>query len=528
MQPLIIDSFAGGGGASTGIELALGRSPDYAIDHDGAALAMHEANHPETVHLKSDIWGVEPLDVTKGRPVGLLWASPDCKHFSKARGGAPRDSNIRDLAWIVVKWAEQVKPDVIIMENVGEFVTWGPIGEDGQPIKEFAGQTFDLWKARLRKAGYRLRWEELRACDYGDPTIRKRFVMVARRDGRPIVIPKPTHGAPDSQAVKRGKLQPFRTAAECVDWSLPCPSIFDTSEEIMEKHGLRAVRPLADNTLRRIARGVQRYVIEAKKPFIVVCNHAGEGFRGQGLDDPLATITAARDAVIAPHLMTMRNAGKPFTAGDEPTHTLTAGGAHMMAVSAFLAQHNGGPRNEGSTGRAADAPLSTVTVRGTQQTLVAANMISMHGSSRRDGEVDDPVPTITAGGGHAGMVAAFLAKYYGTDQDPRLDGPLHPLTTKDRFGLVTVEIAGEEYAIVDIGMRMLTPRELFTAQGFPPDYVIEGVWEERDDDWHFKPFTKDTQIKCVGNSVCPGLAKALVEANCQHLMANHLARQGEA
>lgn len=261
-QPMIIDSFAGGGGASTGIEMALGRSPDVAINHSAKALALHAANHPEAIHLDSNIWDVDPLSVTQGRHVGLLWASPDCKHFSKAKGGAPRDRNIRDLAWVVVKWAEFAKPDLICMENVEEFVTWGPVDNDGQPIKELAGLTFDLWLRHLRKAGYKVQWRELRACDYGAPTIRKRWFLIARRDGRPIVWPKPTHGDPRSAAVRQGRLQPWLGAHTCIDWSLPCPSIFDSAAEIMAKHSLRAVRPLARNTLARIARGMGRYVIE--------------------------------------------------------------------------------------------------------------------------------------------------------------------------------------------------------------------------------------------------------------------------
>ncbi|MFB9224311.1 DNA cytosine methyltransferase [Paracoccus cavernae] len=264
--PMIIDSFAGGGGASTGIELALGRSPDVAINHSQKALALHAANHPETLHLDSNIWDVEPLTVTQGRHVGLLWASPDCKHFSKAKGGAPRDRNIRDLAWVVVRWAKWAKPDVICMENVEEFTTWGPVDNDGQPIKEFAGQTFDDFINGLKAAGYRVQWRELRACDYGAPTIRKRWFLVARRDGRPIVWPKATHGDPASAEVKKGKLSPWIGADSCIDWSLPCPSIFDTSAEVMEKLGLKAKRPLADNTLARIARGMKRYVIEAERP----------------------------------------------------------------------------------------------------------------------------------------------------------------------------------------------------------------------------------------------------------------------
>lgn len=293
-NPLIIDSFAGGGGASTGIELALGRSPDVAINHSAAALALHAANHPSTLHLDSNIWDVDPLTVTKGRHVGLLWASPDCKHFSKAKGGAPRDRNIRDLAWVVVRWAEFAKPDVICMENVEEFVTWGPVDSDGQPIKEFAGQTFELWVKRLKKAGYQVRWRELRACDYGGPTIRKRWFLVARRDGRPIVWPKPTHGNPVSAEVRKGKLLPWVGAHTCIDWSLPCPSIFDTGAEIMARHGLRAVRPLAKNTLARIARGMRRYVIEAERPFLVNLTHGG---RVEDVADPFRTITGAHGPI---------------------------------------------------------------------------------------------------------------------------------------------------------------------------------------------------------------------------------------
>lgn len=273
MLPMIIDSFAGGGGASTGIELALRRSPDVAINHSANALALHAANHPDTLHLDSNIWDVDPLQVTGGRRVGLLWASPDCKHFSKAKGGKPRDKNIRDLAWVVVDWAEKAKPDVILLENVEEFRTWGPLDIHGQPIKELAGLEFERWSRRLKRAGYKMEWRELRACDYGAPTIRKRFVMIARRDGQRIVWPKPTHGDPTSRDVRKGKLQPWRIAAECIDWSLPCPSIFDSAAEILAKHQLRAVRPLANNTLARVARGMKRYVLEAERPFLVNLTH---------------------------------------------------------------------------------------------------------------------------------------------------------------------------------------------------------------------------------------------------------------
>lgn len=487
--PLIIDSFAGGGGASTGIEMALGRSPDVAINHSAKALALHAANHPETLHLDSNIWDVEPLTVTKGRHVGLLWASPDCKHFSKAKGGAPRDRNIRDLAWVVVKWVEDAKPDVVCMENVEEFVTWGPLGNDGQPIKELAGVTFDLWLKRLRKAGYKVQWRELRACDFGAPTIRKRWFLVARRDGRPIVWPKPTHGDPKSAEVRKGKLLPWVGAHTCIDWSLPCPSILDTGAEIMAKHGLRAVRPLAKNTLARVARGMGRYVIEAERPFLV-------SLKG----------TDRRDSPV-----------------DAPHPTVLAGGGHSALVVPSIV-----------------APVLTYAQQG--------------GGNRPATDPHHTICAIAASGSHQTPVAAFFAKYYGTGDGARTDDPMHTVTVKDRMAhmqaqlaappfapehhararqvakflrehgawdggeFVTLEIGGASYIVIDIGMRMLTPRELFRAQGFPEDYVIEGVWnQDEDGEWHWQAFAKDVQVSCCGNSVCPPLAAALVRANCQHL-----------
>lgn len=696
--PMIIDSFAGGGGASTGIELALGRSPDVAINHSAAALALHEANHPDTLHLDSNIWDVEPREVTKGRHVGLLWASPDCKHFSKAKGGKPVDRNVRDLAWVVVKWAEEVKPDVIIMENVEEFPTWGPVGEDGQPIKEFAGITYNAWVKRLRKAGYKTSSRELRGCDYDDPTIRKRWFFVARRDGLPIVWPKPTNGDPHSRAVKSGKLKPWRTAAECIDWSLPCPSIFDTSKQIKDKHGLRAKRPLADNTLARVACGMKRYVLDADKPFLVNLTH---GARTEAADEPFRTITGANrgeKAVVAPHVMTMRNAGKPFNGADEPTHTVTAGGAGLSLVSPSLvsiAHGDSGGRREypltdpygvvtaggvahavvaptllrhfgASVGAKADAPaptivaggggktgiiapilshlytsntrggsgspglpIKTVTAGGQHHAVVApvltyaqqggrsrdpqaphhtitasrkdqnaviipalvqtgygersgqaprsldphaplgtavaggikhaavAAFVTQHNKARKGvnpgRRIDVPISTITQTGSQQNWVAPYFAKYYGTAQGNRTDEPCHTVTVNDRFAhvqadlappsfgpeheerarevaeflrandawdggeFVTLTIEGETFVVVDIGLRMLTPRELFNAQGFPPDYVIEGVWKQEGDDWTWHPFTKSVQVSCCGNSVCPGIAKALVAANASHL-----------
>lgn len=479
-RPLIVDSFAGGGGASTGIELALGRSPDIAINHDAAALSMHEANHPETLHLNSNIWRVDPRDACKGRPVGLAWFSPDCKHHSKAKGGKPVEKNIRDLAWVVVMWAQRVKPDVIMLENVEEFRDWCPLTPDNKPDPERRGETFDLWVKQLRALGYRVQHRELRACDYGAPTIRKRLFVIARRDGLPIVWPEPTHGAPDSAEVLAGKRKPWRTAAEIIDWSLPCPSIFDTSEEIMAKFGLRAVRPLKDATLRRIARGVMRYVVEAQQPFIVGCG----GRMGQSPERPVSS----------------------------PMQTLTAK-ADSCVVTPFVSY-----AQQGGMNRPADAPLSTLTTRGTQQQVVAAHMMSLHGTSRRDGQVDAPHPTICAGGQHSALVAAFLQKYYGQGLGQQVSEPLHTVATRDTFGVVTVEIDGQTYAIEDIGMRMLTPREQFRAQGFPDTYRIDTGADGRQ-------LTKTEQTRMCGNSVCPPLAEALVRANCAHLAEAAIRRE---
>lgn len=610
--PLIIDSFAGGGGASTGIEMALGRSPDIAINHSADALAMHQVNHPDTLHLDSNIWDVTPLEVTGGRHVGLFWASPDCKHFSKAKGGKPLDRNIRDLAWVVVRWAEEAKPDVIILENVEEFRTWGPLYEDGKPIVELRGHTFEEWTRRLKKAGYKVEWRELRACDYGAPTIRKRFFMIARRDGKPIVWPARTHGDPkkpeDANLIAKGVLKSWRTAAEIIDWSLPCPSIFDTSEEIMAKHGVRAIRPLADATMRRIARGVARYVLETDKPFIVsfgrryelgdgtrttrftvspVVTYAQQGganraadepihtitaspkdqnavivpsFVGcggragqsapRGGDDPLGTLTAKPDSCVVAGYLVPRYGERPgqeprirgieeptpvvvpsgnegslaavhlsrFTqngvgsAADEPVDTVMAGAPKFGVVSAFLAQHNNDSRRIGGVnpGQPADRPVATITATGSQQGVVAAHMMRQFGTSTGH-SLDEPSHTDTATVNKSALISGFLTKYYGEAlPNQAADEPVHTVTTKPRHGLVTVEIDGETFAIADIGMRMLTPRERFRAQGFPDSYIID----RRPDG---SPLSATVQGSCCGNSVCPPLAEALVAANCSHL-----------
>jgi DNA (cytosine-5)-methyltransferase 1 len=545
MRELVIDSFAGGGGASTGIALALGRGPDYAINHDAEALAMHAANHPDTIHLSKNIWQVDPLEVVGRRPVGLAWFSPDCKHFSKAKGGKPVKREIRDLAWTVVLWAKRVRPRVIILENVEEFLTWGPLiaTDTGKwkPCPERSGATFDRWVAELRRLGYRVEWRELRACDYGAPTIRKRLFLIARRDGQKIVWPKPTHGKPTDPDVIAGRKLPWRTAAEIIDWSLPCHSIFLTREE---GRAAGVNRPLAEATMARIAKGVQRYVLEAAKPFLVPVTHQGDE-RVYDADEPLRTITTAQrgeQALVAPFMVPRygeRNGQEPRThsidmpaptivptanggslvaahlqrqfgasVGSEPTApigTVTAGGGGKTAlVAAFLAQHN-----LGVVGRKAEDPLSTITSRGTQQAVVSAGLLHMKGSDRRMSSPEEPARTVTAGGWHQAEVRAFLMKYYGTGgQDQDCGDPLHTASTRARFGLVLVE--GEPYQIVDIGMRMLSVRELFRAQGFPDSYIVDrGVMPGGRE----IALTKTASIRMCGNSVCPPMAEALVRAN---------------
>lgn len=589
MHGLIIDNFAGGGGASTGIEAALGRAVDIAINHDEQAIRMHEVNHPGTHHIRNNIWQIDPKDVTGGKPVDLAWFSPDCKHFSKAKGGKPREKSIRDLAWVVVLWADRAKPAVILLENVEEFRTWGPLCAEGKPIPERKGETFDHWCRELRKRGYKLEFRELRACDYGAPTIRKRFFMIARRDGKPIVWPEPTHGKLGSPEVLCGKRKEWRTAASIIDWSIPCPSIFERK------------KPLAEKTLRRIAHGIMKFVVNNPAPFIVPLTHHGSDGRSYSGEQPLPTVTGANRgemALVSPHITKFRNgaighdAGEPlatvtansfikrpdgsaplglaaahlvhvgngeragqapramdiekplgtvvaggikhrsvlalmqkFTqngAGvspDDPLHTVMAGAPRHAVVTAHIEQANGGPNNANLAGRAADDPLSTVATTGSQQRLVTSSLMKLRGGEDSHAascnvSVEEPLHTVCASGTHMAEVRAFLVKYYGNEQDGHgLESPLGTVTVNDRFGLVTVTIAGEEYVIVDIGMRMLSPRELFNAQGFPPDYII-------DRDSSGKPITKTAQVAKCGNSVCPPLAEALVRANLLEQIAS--------
>lgn len=551
---LVVDLFAGGGGASTGIEQAIGRPVDIAVNHDREAISLHTANHPQTRHFCSDVFEVNPLVVTEGQPVGLLWASPDCKHFSKAKGGKPVSKKIRSLAWVVVKWAKLAKPRVICLENVEEFQTWGPLGKDQRPCPQRKGQTFQRWVAQLRNLGYKVEWKELRACDFGAPTIRKRLFLVARRDGLPIIWPTPTHAKPDAKGKVPAGMKPWRTAADCIDWSIPAPSIFERS------------KPLADATCRRIAKGIMRYVVEAEQPFIVpdvagtliqtgYGERPGQAPRVPGLDKPLGTVVAGQkhavvQAFLAKHYtgvvgteldhptgtvttvdhhslvtahLTKFRVGSTGTAMDEPVHTVTAGGTPrrpstgntMGLVTANLIHMGHG---EGKCGtkrfshgiRDVEDPLNTITAQGAAAGIVTSHMVKLRGQNV-GAATDEPVHTISAQGTHHGEVRAFLVKYYGSDKDGQeLPDPLHTIPTRDRFGLVMVK--GEPYAIVDIGLRMLTPRELYRAQGFPDGYRIDtGAAGE--------PITKTAQVRMCGNSVCPPLARALVDANFSEAQA---------
>ncbi|HDR9126240.1 TPA: DNA cytosine methyltransferase [Burkholderia vietnamiensis] len=537
---LIVDNFAGGGGASTGLERAFGRPVDIAINHDAEAIAMHLANHPQTAHYCESVFDVDPAAITRNQPVGLVWLSPDCKHFSKAKGGKPVSKKIRGLAWIALRWAATVKPRVIMLENVEEFVTWGPLGADGRPCPKNRGRTFRSFVNALARHGYRVEHRELRACDFGTPTIRKRLFLVARRDGLPIVWPTPTHGDPKSAAVRAGALQPWRTAGvDVIDWSIPCPSIFERE------------RPLKDATLRRIARGIMKFVVNSADPFVIHLTHHGAD-RAASISAPLATVTGANrgeQALVAAHITKFR-ANSTGSAADTPLHTVTAGGdcarpagaAHAMgvvaatliqtsygerpgqaprvpgldkplgtvvaqgvkhaAVTAFLAKHYGGV-----TGTRIDVPTGTVTTTD-HHAVVTSNIVKLRGTSRDGQPADEPLHTVSAGGTHHAEVRAFLIKYYGEGgQWQDAHDPMHTIPTRDRMGLVTIH--GEDYAIVDIGMRMLTPRELARAQGFPDSYVLDPIVNG-------KPLSKSAQVRMIGNSVCPDVATALIRANFSH------------
>lgn len=544
MREIVVDNFAGGGGASTGIEIAIGRSVDIAINHDPAAIAMHRANHPTTEHYIEDVWAIDPVEACAGRPVALAWFSPDCKHHSKAKGGKPVDKNIRGLAWVAVKWARRVRPRVIMLENVEEFQSWGPLKKNNRPDPKRAGETYRKFVRHLRREGYHVETNLLRACDYGAPTIRKRFFLIARCDGKPIVWPEPTHAAPDSIEVADGVKKPWVPVSEVLDFSLPCPSIFASSEEIMEQYGIRAVRPLSENTLKRIARGVMKFVVNNPKPFIVQVNHSGDTFRGQDVGDPLDTITAKHGTGIVMPVMMRNNTNAAGSDVRDPLLTITTGGHHMLIAPSMIQYHS--EQKEDVRGQTVDKPIMTLDASN-RYGMVSAFISKFYGGGNTSpaSDMDDPLPTVTAidhnavcaayvtqcnnncdgqavdaplntmtaHSNHFAEVNAFLVKYYGNgDNAVSCDNPAPTITAKDRMGLVTVK--GENYRIADIGLRMLTPRELFDAQGFPSDYII-------DVDADGKPYPKSEQVARCGNAVCPPIPTALVRANLPELCEAH-------
>lgn len=583
-EEIIVDSFAGGGGASTGIEVATGRVVNIAINHDADAILMHNINHPFTEHYQASVWDIDPVEVCKGRPVGLAWFSPDCKHFSKAKGAALVNRKIRGLAWIVLRWAAKVRPRVIMLENVEEFATWGPVRK-GKPVKKKACTTFQRWKWQLMNLGYVVEHRELVAADYGAPTSRKRFVLVARCDGRPIVWPERTHGPAGSPEVKAGKLLPWRSAAEIIDWSLPCPSIFASKAEIKERYGLDAVRPLADNTQRRVIRGVDKHTIKEAKPFIVPvgygerrgqaprvhdvgkplptvvatgkqylgapkltafgveCNHSGAGHVAD-LRGPYKTITAKhtggvctanliqyhteqteaarvnslkaalptvdasnRYAVTTAHLSEYYGNGQPLDAR-KPLHTVTSHDREALTTAFMQPFHAGGYHGKGNS---PDKPVNTVTSSG-GQSLVTAQVAEFKGNDIGQ-PVDKPLRTITASWGQFADVRVRVVKYLpGVDLGywPQIRELLNKYCgyTMAEDEVLLLNISGIWYFISDIGLRMLTPRELYNAMGFPPDYIIDFV-----DPKTGKPYSKAAQVARCGNAVCPPMAEAVVRAN---------------
>lgn len=571
LDEITVDGFCGGGGWSTGMELALGEPVTIGINHDAAAIAMHKKNHPNTKHYNENIYTVDPYEAVGGRKVGWAHFSPDCTHFSVAKGGTPVKKSIRGLAWVVTKWAGTVKPRIISMENVKEFMTWGPLiakrdKETGRVLKldgtvASLGEVVPVWEQQLipdpkRKGitfhrflsvmkglGYEYEWKILKACDYGAPTSRERLFIIFRRDGKPIVWPQATHGDPKSKEVKNGKLKPWHTAAECIDWNENITSIFDRK------------KPLAENTCKRIARGIKRFIADNPEPFIVdykfsnnsksvneplstitavndhylvepkvapvivTTNHSGDNFRGQSISKPLDTITAKNgygliETKLAPTIM-CNNDKNVGSALNEPLHTITASRRHFLVAPTLIQYHGETNANE-ARGQTVDKPIKTVDTAN-RYALTTAFMTRYYSGGGQATDIKTPLPTITTKD-RFGFVTAFIERQYGTSTGHKVDEPLATVTGVNKSRLVEVflqkynggsniiEIKGEKYQIIDICMRMLTPRELYLAQGFPKDYVIE--WE-----YNGKAYPKTQQVAKVGNSVPPPFATALVRAN---------------
>lgn len=550
---IIVDNFAGGGGASTGIELGLGRPVDIAINHDIDAIEMHKRNHPFTQHLCESVWDVDPYELCAGRKIALAWFSPDCTHFSKAKGGKPVKKEIRGLAWVVLKWAKlpaELKPRVIMLENVEEFKTWGPLTDDGYPDPEHKGDTFNEFVNALRECGYEVEWKELRACDYGAPTTRKRFFLLARSDKKKIVWPSITHASKDSDDVKNGYLKPYVPAKDIIDWSIATKSIFERK------------KPLSEATHKRIARGIFKYVINSPSPFIIRVEKAKEsiapnimvnntGHPGSCILDPLKTITSGgHHALISTTLLQMGfpdNDGKRVCDLDNPIGTICAQGNKYAFAAATMIQTGYGER-KGQLPRVLDLdkPLSTI-VSTCKQALVTAHIDKTYGGNYAGcgSDINHPLDTITSVD-HNRLCTAFISKYYSgcTRSDAsNIDDPLHTITARPCHSICQIELSdhsdevkefllryynqgighdsdqdtnlddigsiminGNQYFISDIGLRMLTPRELYNAQGFPRDYEIEVGASG-------KAMSKAKQIARCGNSVPPVFAEALVKAN---------------
>lgn len=570
IDEIIVDNFAGGGGASTGIELATGRRVAIAINHDPDAIRMHRTNHPYTEHLQASVWDVDPVAVCRGRSVGLSWLSPDCKHFSKAKGAALVDRKIRGLAWIMLRWAAKMRPRVIILENVEEFQTWGPVRR-GKPVKKLAGTTFRKFISQLEALGYTVEFRELVAADYGAPTSRKRFYMIARCDGKPIVWPNPTHSKTGADGLPK-----WRSAAEIIDWSLPCPSVFASKAEIMERYGLKAVRPLAKNTMRRVIRGVEKFTIRSGKPFIVQQKFQNAA---QNIEKPLTTVTAVGahelcKPLLAPVTVTDNSNSVGATVGEPMNTVRTGGGGGQMMVTPFLAEcnHSGGghiapvgdayktitakhtggivapsliqyhtEQTESVRASGLGTPINTVDASN-RYGLTCANLVEYY-TGGRPLDVQDPMHTVTSHDREA-VVAAHVVKFKGDDLGHGMSDPMQTVTTSagefaecvacmakmhrgDNLGhwpeirallnefcgytlaedeVLLLEISGALYYIADIGLRMLSPRELYNAMGFPPDYII-------DRDYLGNKYKKSAQVARCGNAVCPPMATALVRAN---------------
>lgn len=552
-QEIFVDNFAGGGGASTGIEIGLGVTVAAAINHDPAAILMHKTNHPYTEHYQASVWDIDPREVCRGRPVAGAWFSPDCKHFSKAKGAALVNREIRGLAWITLRWAALVRPRVIMLENVEEFQTWGPVRK-GKPVKKLAGTTFRKFIFQLRDLGYAVEYRELVAADLGAPTTRKRFVLIARCDGRPIVWPERTHAPRDSEEVRSGRLKPWRSAAEIIDWSLPCPSIFESKAEILEKYGLKAVRPLADNTMRRIIRGVDKFTIRSGEPFIVQQKFQNAA---QDIGKPLTTVTAVGahelcKPMLAP--LTISNTGSSAGADTgSPVHTVRTGGGGQMLVTPSLIQYHT-EQTEGVRASGLGVPINTVDASN-RYGLACANLVEYY-TGGRPLDVTDPMHTVTSHDREA-VVAAHVVKFKGDNLGSNPAEPMQTVTASagrnracgggtfalckvwlcktgnsglhrwpevrallNRYcgytlaedELLLLEIGGAFYYIADIGLRMLSPRELYNAMGFPPDYII-------DRDYTGKPYPKNEQVARCGNAVCPPLAAAVARANFPEYVA---------